>query len=165
MRFEPSIYLEALMRDVVLFGGRITIRRFDTPRDLMTLPGPVVVNCTGLGSKALFGDSELMPLKGQLTVLVPQPEVTYGTTGGRSPGLGIHMMPRSDGIVLGGTAEPDVWTLDVNESERQRIVTGHMELFSAFHAPLNGRRTARVTAPPAPPRAGVAADAFYNLAC
>jgi glycine/D-amino acid oxidase-like deaminating enzyme len=156
MRFEPSIYLDALMRDVVLFGGRITIRTFDTPRDLMTLPEPIVVNCTGLGSKALFGDSELMPLKGQLTVLVPQPEVTYGTTGGRSPGLGIHMMPRSDGIALGGTAEPDVWTLDVNESERQRIVTGHMELFAAFHTPLNGR-TAGATAPPSAP------GAFFDL--
>lgn len=166
MRIEPSIYLDALMRDVVRFGGRIAIRTFDTPRDLMTVPEPIVVNCTGLGSKALFGDSELMPLKGQLTVLVPQPEVTYGTLGGFSssgsaPGVGIHMMPRSDGIVLGGTSEPDVWTMEVNESERQRIVTGHMELFAAFHAPSNGRRTARSTGPPsAPPLAG----AFFDLA-
>ena len=102
LRIEPSIYLDALVRDVLRFGGRIVIRKFDTARDLMTLDEPIVVNCTGLGSGKLFGDSEIRPLKGQLTVLVPQPEVDYTTFGGL-PGAGgfIHMQPRADGIVLG----------------------------------------------------------------
>ena len=82
MRIEPSIYLETLMRDVCVFGGRIVIRKFDSPRDLMALPEPVIVNCSGLGSFDLFGDKELMPVKGQLTVLVPQAEVNYQTSGG-----------------------------------------------------------------------------------
>ena len=108
MRIEPSIYLPALMRDVVLFGGRIVVRKFETPRDLMALPEAVIVNCTGLGAYDLFGDKELVPVKGQLTVLVPQAEVDYQTSGGinlpSTPGIGIHMMPRADGIALGGTA-------------------------------------------------------------
>ena len=37
MRIEPSIYLEALMRDFALFGGKIVGRKSDTPRDLMSL--------------------------------------------------------------------------------------------------------------------------------
>ena len=134
MRFEPSIYLDALLKDFALFGGKIVVRRFESPRDVVALPESVVVNCTGLGAKALFDDKELVPLKGQLTVLVPQPEIQYGTSGGNrvqtaEPGLGIHMMPRSDGIILGGTSERDVWTTEVNESERRRIVEGHIELF------------------------------------
>ena len=63
-------------------GGRIRIRKFDTPRDVAALDEHVIVNCTGLGAKALFGDPELMPLKGQLIVLVPQDEVNYSTNGG-----------------------------------------------------------------------------------
>ena len=51
------------------------------------------------------------------------------------PGLGIHMMPRSDGIILGGTSERDIWTFDVNESERKRIVEGHIELFNSMKSP------------------------------
>ena len=51
MRFEPSIYLDALIRDFLLFRGHIVILRFDTPRDLMSLNEPVIVNCTGLGSR------------------------------------------------------------------------------------------------------------------
>jgi hypothetical protein len=42
------------------------------------------------------------------------------------------MMPRSDGIVMGGIAQRDVWTLDVDEEERKRIVDGHIELFRSM---------------------------------
>ena len=73
-----------------------------------------IVNCTGLGSKALFNDPELMPLKGQLVVLIPQSEITYATSGAARqlpPESGfMHMMPRSDGIVLGGTSIRDDWS-------------------------------------------------------
>jgi glycine/D-amino acid oxidase-like deaminating enzyme len=144
MRFEPSIYLDALLQDFALFGGRTVVRRFDNARELVALPESLIVNCTGLGAKTLFADKELVPLKGQLTVLVPQPEIQYGTSGGNrvqtaEPGLGIHMMPRSDGIILGGTSERDVWTMDVNESERRRIVEGHIELFDWMRAHNGGK--------------------------
>jgi hypothetical protein len=42
------------------------------------------------------------------------------------------MMPRRDGIVLGGTSERDVWTSEINEAERQRVVDGHKSLFDAM---------------------------------
>jgi glycine/D-amino acid oxidase-like deaminating enzyme len=137
MRIEPSIYLEAVLADFHLFGGRIVIRKFDKIEDVMSLSETLIVNCTGLGSKALFDDQELIPLKGQLTVAIPEPEVNYGTNGGlknpvAEPGVGIHMMPRSDGIIMGGTSERGVWTFDVNEAERKRIVEGHIELFHAM---------------------------------
>lgn len=137
IRIEPNIYLDALMRDVVLFGGRIVVRKFDTPRDLMSLGEPIVVNCSGLGARDLFGDQELVPLKGQLTVLVPQDEVNYHTNGGLHtppvPGqLGIHMMSRRDGIILGGTSQRDVWTLEPDEAERKRVVESHMAVFAAM---------------------------------
>jgi D-amino-acid oxidase len=126
LRFEPSIYLDALMRDVVSYGGRIVVRAFDTQRDLAALSENILVNCTGLGAKTLFGDDELVPVKGQLTVLVPQPEVTYTTMG---------MMPRGDGIVLGHVAQRGVWSLDVDEAERKRVVDAAMAFFGKMHAP------------------------------
>jgi glycine/D-amino acid oxidase-like deaminating enzyme len=136
IRIEPSIYLENLMRDFRLFGGHIVMRKFDTPRDLATLREPIVMNCTGLGARDLFGDQELVPLKGQLTVMVPQPEVNYHTNGGVPPvpgaSLGIHMMARSDGIVLGGTSQRGVWTLEPDEAERKRVVDSHIAVFSAM---------------------------------
>ena len=141
IRIEPSIYLDALVRDFLLWGGHIVIRKFETPRDLVTLREPIIVNCTGLGARDLFGDQELVPLKGQLTVLVPQPEVNYHTQGGlrnqpeRPGSLAIHMMPRSDGIALGGTSQRDVWTLEPDDDERKRVVDSHIEVFSAMKRP------------------------------
>jgi D-amino-acid oxidase len=133
LRIEPSIYLDALVRDFLRFGGRIVIRKFDTARDLMTLDESIIVNCTGLGSGELFGDAEIRPLKGQLTVLVPQPEVDYTTFGGL-PGSGgfIHMQPRADGIALGGTSQEGEWSLEPDEDTRRRIVGEHGRLFDSM---------------------------------
>lgn len=140
LRIEPNIYLPALMDDVLAFGGQIVIRKFESVKDVAALPEPLVVNCTGLGAKALFGDDELMPLKGLLVLLPAQDEVKYSTSGGvqipeSQRGLFIHMMPRSDGIVLGGTSERNVWTTDVNEAEKQRIIANHVTLFSSMRQP------------------------------
>ena len=141
MRIEPSIYLDALMNDFLLWGGKVVIRKFDTPRDVAALAENIIVNCTGLGAKAIFNDPELMPLKGQLTLLIPQPEITYSTSGtGRvlPPGSGfLHMMPRSDGIALGGTSIRDDWSTAVNETERKRIVDAHVDLFDRMRAGRN----------------------------
>jgi D-amino-acid oxidase len=147
IRIEPSIYLDAMVRDVLLFGGRIVIRKFASPRELVALQEPVIVNCTGLGSRELFGDNQLVPHKGQLTVLVPQPEVDYATIGGarvrsQMPSAGLHMMPRADGIVLGGTRERDVWTLEPNQDEMKRVIDGHRQFFTEFN--VSGAR-ARAT--------------------
>lgn len=160
---EPSIYLDALVADVLLFGGKIVIRKFDTRRDLMSLEESVIVNCTGLGSYTLFRDREMTPLKGQLTVLVPQPEVDYNTFGGlrrnTSGGFGIHMHARSDGIVLGGTSERGIWSLEPNEEARQRVVDGHIELFNAMRGLARRPLMASVGPPdPVPP-----VEAFFGL--
>ena len=120
LRFEPSIYLDALMHDVVDFGGRIVVRRFETSRDLAALSETLIVNCTGLGAKTLFGDDELVPIKGQLVVLVPQDDVNYSAGG---------MMPRHDGIVLGHVSQRGVTSLDVDEVERKRVVEAAMAFF------------------------------------
>jgi hypothetical protein len=52
-----------------------------------------------------------------------------------TPGIGIHMIPRSDGIVLGGTSQRGVWTMEPDEPERKRVVDAHIELFSSMRPP------------------------------
>jgi D-amino-acid oxidase len=140
MRIESAIYLEAMLRDVLRFGGRTVIREFSSTHDLMSLTETLIVNCTGLGSRDLFQDEEMTPLKGQLTLLDPQEGVDYATVGGLEstsgePGIGLHMMSRRDGIALGGTAERGEWSLEPNEESMKRIVDGHAELFGAMRAP------------------------------
>src|SRR5436190_6460848 len=81
MLIEPAIYLNALLRDFQIAGGRVVIRAFASAAELAGLPDGVLYNCTGLGSRELFRDEELTPIRGQLTFLLPQPEIEYMTVG------------------------------------------------------------------------------------
>jgi hypothetical protein len=44
-------------------------------------------------------------------------------------------MPRTDGIVLGGTSQRGVWTMEPDEEERKRVVNDHIELFGGMKRP------------------------------
>ena len=142
LAIEPSIYLETLVRDFVLFGGKIVIRKFDTPRDLMSLPESVIVNCTGLGSKALFNDEELVPIKGQLTVCVPQPEVNYRASG-RLPNSDVvaSISPRRDGILVGNLMDRGNWSLEPDQEVMRQNVEAAIRFFAAMRAPSGGSNT------------------------
>jgi len=127
MFIEPSIYLNALLRDFYIAGGRVRRVTFAEPRQLGSLSESVIVNCTGLGARELFGDRELEPVKGQLAVLLPQPEVNYAMVAD-----GLYMFPRRDGIILGGTFEHGVETMEVNREAEKRIIAGHQRIFSGM---------------------------------
>lgn len=124
---ETGRFLAQLLEDVRLAGGRVEVRRFETTADIATLPERLIFNCTGLGSRALFGDEELIPVRGQLAVLLPQPEVRYAFTGEAG-----YMFPRADGIILGGTFERDVWDATPDPAVIARIVESHKRLFAGF---------------------------------
>ena len=128
MLIESPIYLSATLTDFRIAGGTVRVRHFDNVSQLQQLTEPVIFNCTGLGARALFDDQELIPAKGQLTFLLPQPEVNYlmGTDDS------LYMFPRSDGILLGGTFEKGEWSLSVNETAKARVLQGHARLFGGF---------------------------------
>ena len=124
MLIEPNRYLPQVMEDFRIAGGQIKVQEMHDLAELQTLPERVIVNCTGLGAKALFGDEELTPVKGQLTFLLPQPEIDYITLA-----EDFYMFPRTDGILLGGTHEPGVWTLEPDAAAKQRIISGNARIF------------------------------------
>ena len=127
MYVETGRFLRELTREVQIAGGTIRVRNFATPADIAALPERLVFNCTGLGSRDLFGDTELHPIRGQLAILIPQPEIRYAFTGEAG-----YMFPRADGILLGGTFERDEWEATPQPEDIARIVQSHRELFSRF---------------------------------
>jgi D-amino-acid oxidase len=155
LSIEPSIYMDALVRDFLRFGGKIVIRKFDRPSDLMSLSEVVIVNCTGLGSRSLFNDEELVPVKGQLSLLVPQPEVTYRVSGrvpGSQPGGGnASANSRADGIVIGNLMDRGNWSLEVDEEVRLRNVDAAVRFFAAMRPPIHGAPLTRSEPPRTPP--------------
>lgn len=129
MLIEPPIYLPAIMEDFYIAGGKIVVRELHTPEEVAALPEKLVFNCTGLGAKALFNDAELTPVKGQLTFLLPQPEIEYSVVHD-----GLYMFPRHDGILLGGTHDEGDWSLEVNNQVRDQIVAQHKTFFDSMRA-------------------------------
>ena len=129
MLIEPNRYLRALLRDYALRGGRVVIREFGSAADLLALDEPLVMNCTGLGAKDLTGDTQLEPIRGQLSVLAPQPAIDYITLHG-----GEYMFPRSDGIVLGGTFQYGNADLQPDMATEAKIVADHAAFFAQMHA-------------------------------
>jgi D-amino-acid oxidase len=123
MLIEPQTYLNALLRDFYVAGGKVVVKEFRSREEIMRLPQPVVFNCTGLGARELFNDQKLGPVRGQLEILIPQPEIDYCYLGG-----GGYMFPRHDGIILGGTFDHDDWSLEPRADQAQAIIEGHQEV-------------------------------------
>jgi glycine/D-amino acid oxidase-like deaminating enzyme len=129
---EPGIYLRRLLSDFRDAGGAVGLRDFKDMSDVLTLNQPVIFNCTGLGAATLVGDAELIPIKGQTSFIPPDPDVDFATIGG-GPGS-MYMFPRSDGILLGGTFERGVSTLEPDPQQTTRIVKGHQALFETMRS-------------------------------
>jgi D-amino-acid oxidase len=103
---EMPRYLTWLADRILDAGGTITRMA------LARLPeAPLVVNCSGLGSRALAGDPTTRPVRGQVVVVEQLGLDEWWLTGdgfeGESP---TYVIPRADDIVLGGTDEDDDWS-------------------------------------------------------
>ncbi len=132
MLIEPAIYLPQMLQDFYGAGGDMVVREFTDRGDVLSLDQPVILNCTGLGSRELFNDAELIPIKGQLTFVLPQEEVDYITIVNDG---NLYMFPRSDGILLGGTFVRNEWSTEPDPLETRRIVDGHRAFFEAMEDP------------------------------
>lgn len=78
-------------------------------------PAPeVVVNCTGLGARALCGDRTIRPLFGQVVVASPEGfDLGRAMADERDPKSVFYVIPRRDEVIIGGcTAE---WGHEVAE--------------------------------------------------
>jgi glycine/D-amino acid oxidase-like deaminating enzyme len=95
MVFNVASYGHTLMAEFYAMGGKLEVREFHEPAEFTRLKQKVVINCTGYGARSLWKDESLIPVRGQIAWLVPQPEVTYGVNY-----RGVQMIPRSDGIVI-----------------------------------------------------------------
>ncbi len=94
-------FLRTLLDDLGSFGVTIKQYRFGSHTELGSLKERLIVNCTALGSKTLFGDDAIYPARGVLVHMKPQ-DLGYCVHDGYK-----YMFPREDALVLGGCFQPD----------------------------------------------------------
>ena len=95
MVFNIADYGHTLMNDFFIAGGQFRRADFRTPAQIAALGKKVVINCTGYGARALWRDETLVPVRGQIARLIPQPEVRYGLVYRH-----VLTVPRRDGLVV-----------------------------------------------------------------
>jgi D-amino-acid oxidase len=96
------VYLEYLLNRYADLGGTVG---YAAVPSLAAVDAPVVVNCTGIGARALTGDDSLVPIRGQVVVVEnPGIEEFYIDHGAPGDVDYVYAFPHDDAIVLGGTA-------------------------------------------------------------
>ncbi|XP_060062714.1 D-aspartate oxidase-like [Ylistrum balloti] len=119
-------YLSWLMTQFTENGGVVEKRKIES---LSKLYGrcDVVVNCSGLGSRQLFGDKLIYPVRGQL-LKVKAPWVRDWIDTDAST----HILPSDDYTVLGGVKDKDNWSMTPDPSVRQGILDRCLQLWPAL---------------------------------
>ncbi len=111
LTFNIAGYSRQLVTDFLVEGGKIERVEFHSPSELSQLAQKVVINATGYGARALWKDESIIPVRGQIAWLIPQPEVNYGVMY-----KNVNILSRRDGIVVqaGGKGEMEGYN-DSNE--------------------------------------------------
>lgn len=127
MLIEPPRYLPAMLEDFRDASGTILVREIADRAAIARLPEKLVFNCTGMGAKDIFGDDELTPVRGQVTYLKPQPQVNYAVSHDQ-----LYMLPRTEGILLGGTYELGMASLAPDIDKMRKMLARHKAFFDSY---------------------------------
>ncbi|KAJ9580270.1 hypothetical protein L9F63_004083 [Diploptera punctata] len=99
-------------------GGKIVNKTIGNIKELEQ-SFDIVVNCTGLGAKYIFSDHQLVPIRGQVIKvrIVHAPWIKtffYGDSD-------TYIIPRSDGVILGGCRHYDSYDMNINKYDSAAI--------------------------------------------
>lgn len=117
-----------LMTDFLIAGGKIVPMEFHEPGDVTALKQRSIINCTGYGARALWRDASIVPVRGQIAWLIPQPGVTYGVYYGT-----LSMLARRDGIVVQEVGSDDWFGYnDANEEPDRAAAEASVRQLASF---------------------------------
>lgn len=115
LMFNIAAYSRMLVGDFLASGGRIEVAEFHSPADFAHLAQRTLINATGYGARALFGDRSVTPVRGQLARVIPQPDVHYGLIY-----RDVAFVPRRDGFVFQVLGDSDYYGFDDDSTAPDR---------------------------------------------
>ena len=123
---NPMKYLPWLMKRFRDGGGHMVQYKVHSLKELSDYD--VIVNCSRLGARELAGDLSVYPVRGQL-VAVRAPWIKHFWLHGEYDlSTLVHILPHDGEVILGGVAEPNVWSTDPNPATTDGIYKKCLEL-------------------------------------
>lgn len=101
---NPSVYLPWLLKQFLNMGGKCQKKTIYSISEVVD-DVDIVVNCTGVRSKELFADKDLLATRGH-NLLVKAPHIRQ-TMSMETKSSYTYVIPRSDGTVILGTTKED----------------------------------------------------------
>ncbi len=138
LQFNIADYSRQLVNDFLVEGGKIERLELHSPAELKELPQKVIVNATGYGARALWNDESIVPVRGQIAWLIPQPEVNYGVFY-----KNVYMLARRDGIVVqdaGKLGEMEGYN-DANEVADRPAAEAAVQVVAELYGHMRRTRT------------------------
>ena len=117
---DTNIYLNYLAKQIYNLGGEIIEKAVNTLEEL-DYNAAIHINCTGLGTKDLFGDALLYPIRGQVLSVKKNFNI-LSMVDSMNAGQLAYIIERTNDFILGGTdAAYDSNELPDNEDTKQII--------------------------------------------
>jgi glycine/D-amino acid oxidase-like deaminating enzyme len=148
---NPRILLPKLAADLAARNVPRRVMTFESQEQLENLRENLIVNCTGLGAKTLFGDDAMTPKRG-LLVRLPNAKqrFKYFFSGGCRNEQIAYVFARQTDLVIGGTVAANQDSEVVSEHDREvcgRIIDNIERVFNGH----SDQCVAPALSPPDPP--------------
>ncbi|MFD5394847.1 FAD-dependent oxidoreductase [Streptomyces sp. NPDC127097] len=118
---DMPAHLRYLEQRLASAGGTVERREVSSLEEAGAA-ADVVVNCSGLGARALVPDPEVHPVQGQL-VIVENPGIEeWSVSADTGASDTTYLLPQPYGLVLGGTARENAWSREPDPAVAAAIV-------------------------------------------
>ncbi|MGW7492473.1 FAD-dependent oxidoreductase [Streptomyces sp. NPDC054786] len=118
---DMPAHLHYLEQRLTAAGGTVERREVMSPAEAGRA-ADVVVNCSGLGARALVPDPDVHPVQGQV-VIVENPGIEeWSVSADTGSAETAYVLPQPYGVVLGGTARENAWSREPDPAVAEAIV-------------------------------------------
>ncbi|KAK2826569.1 hypothetical protein Q5P01_020783 [Channa striata] len=117
IKCECLNYLPWLQKRFQKAGGQVRQRKVNSLQELSD-SYDIIVNCSGLGSKDLVGDTQVYPVRGQV-LKMEAPWLQHFIRDGNG---GAYIYPGMHSVTVGGTRQQGDWRLQVDEEDKKGIL-------------------------------------------
>ncbi len=130
---DTDSYMEYLVQWYKQLGGKMVQIDIKDIKEVFR-ESSLVVNCTGLGSRELFGDRKVYPCRGQIVKVKPN-GFDYSLFEEEGRNSLAYIIPRLHDIILGGTVQDNNWSVEPDVNDTADILRKCAAIAPIFSSP------------------------------